>query len=124
MKYIKKINEHIEFDPNKKFVNGSIGDFFKDHGQINYRLYEDNILIFMGSTVDKKYRGQGIFKKQLYELIDKFQNSDMFVPITNKNIIELFLRNGFYIYNKPIRYWGKIKNGTNFFRPAGSWKPA
>jgi len=117
LKYLDYISESVS-DKNIKFKKGVIGNFEIDHGLINYRLYNDNVLIFMGSLVDENYRGQGIFKNQLLELLKKFGDMDIYVPISNDTIINLFLRLGFEIYNEPIRYWGKPENAINMFRPA------
>lgn len=114
LKYIEYIKENSGI----KFKKGAIGKFNIDHGQINYRLYDDNVLLFMGSLVDNNYQNQGIFKRQLSELLDKFGDRDIYVPISNDKIINLFLRLGFQVYDGPIRYWGKPENAINMYRPA------
>jgi GNAT superfamily N-acetyltransferase len=112
-----KYNEYIK-ENTVQNVNFESGIFETEHGEIRYRLYDDNVFLFMGSLVNKDYRGKGIFTEMLLQLIDKFKDRDIYVPISNKTIVNLFLRNGFVIYNHPIRYWGKPENAINMYRPA------
>jgi len=120
LKFNDYIRENNEVDPNmeRQVHQFEDGIFETSHGEIRYRLYDDNVLVFMVSHVEKAYRGQGIFKEMLLELLDKFKDKDIYVPISNKKIIDLFLRCGFDVYNKPIRYWGKTGNSINMFKKA------
>jgi ribosomal protein S18 acetylase RimI-like enzyme len=103
-------------------MNRNEGIKFKDdifrteHGSIRYRIYEDNIVIFMGSYVDKMYRGHGIFKEMLTTLLNQISIYDIYAPVSNSNVINLFKRMGFEIYNEPIRYWRQCENTTNMYK--------
>jgi len=87
--------------------------FRSEHGSIRYKIYDDNVVVFMGSYVDKNFRGQGIFNRMLDELFSTFSGKDVYIPISNDKIINHFLKLGFEIYDKPIRYWGKPENCVN-----------
>lgn len=94
--------------------------FKTEHGSIKYRIYEDNIVVFMGSYVDKMYRGNGIFKEMLITLLNQISIYDIYVPVSNSNLINLFNRLGFEVYNKPIRYWRQCENTINMYKKKGS----
>jgi len=94
---------------NRKFKFGEIGE-------IRYRLYDDDVVVFMGSYVDQNYRGQGIYTKMLYKLLSKLEGKKVYVPISNPNIINLFKRLGFEEVDGPIRYWGVLDKNVNYFK--------
>jgi predicted GNAT family acetyltransferase len=106
LKYLKFIKESKE-------PKSSIKEFKTEHSRIRYKEYEDSVINFMGSYVDKNFRGQGIFNKMLDKLFKKFKGKDVYIPISNDKIINHFLKLGFSIYDKPIRYWGKPENCIN-----------
>jgi len=114
MKHLKDFKIFEESDEEIKFKNKIFS--FENKGEIRYRVYEDDVIVFMGSYVDKKFRGQGIFKNMLLELLPEFNGKDVYVPISNKKIVELFLRLGFEIIKKPIRYWGNPENTINVYK--------
>lgn len=86
-------------------------------GYIKFRLYEDNILVFMGSYINTSERGKGYFKDMLRILLDEYPDKDIYVPISNDILINHFLKCGFQIYDNPIRYWNKPENCVNMFKP-------
>lgn len=90
--------------------------FRTDHGSIRYRIYEDDVVVFMGSYVDKMYRGQGIFKDMLETLLFQIDKYDIYVPVSNEVIINLFIRMGFEVVDRPIRYWRITENSTNMYK--------
>lgn len=106
LKYFQFIKESTE-------PKSVIKEFKTKHGRIRYKEYDDNVIVFMGSYVDKEFRGQGIFNKMLDELFLKFKGKDVYIPISNNKIINHFLKLGFEIYKKPIRYWGEPENCVN-----------
>lgn len=65
---------------------------------------------------DKQFRGGGIFKNMLTSLLENFKDYEIYVPVSNDIIINLFLKLGFEIYDKPIRRWCKTENSTNMYR--------
>ena len=85
-------------------------------GYIKFRLYEDDILIFMGSYINTPERGKGYFKEMLRILLDEYPDKDIYVPISNDILINHFLKSGFQIYDSPIRYWNKPENCVNMFK--------
>ena len=89
-------------------------------GNINYHYskkeegYPNGIIIFMGSYIKPKYRGEGRFKAMLYEFLNSFsEKTTVQVPISNKKIINLFERIGFEKVDK-IEYWGIPDNCRNY----------
>jgi ribosomal protein S18 acetylase RimI-like enzyme len=82
-------------------------------GSIRYKLYDDNVLVFMGSRVDSQYRGQGIFSELLEQILEKYKGYTIYVPLSTTTILALFLRLGFEVTEEPLRYWGKPENCTN-----------
>lgn len=85
----------------------------KKRGSIRYRLYEDNVLVFMGSRVDAKHRGQGIFSELLQQMLEKYKGYTIYVPLSTTTILDLFLRFGFEVTDESLRYWGKPENCVN-----------
>lgn len=79
-------------------------------GLIRYRVYDDNVLVFMGSRIDAKYRGQGIFSELLEKMLDTYKGYTIYVPLSTTTILALFLRLGFEVTEEPLRYWGKPEN--------------
>lgn len=86
-------------------------------GYIKFRLYQDNVLVFMGSYINTPERGKGYFKEMLRILLDEYSDKDIYVPISNEILIKKFTECGFKIYDNPIRYWNKPENCTNMFKP-------
>lgn len=100
-----------EFEP--KFKSGIEKDP-EGRGEIRWRYYEDGVLTFMGSFVDNKYRGQGIFDKMLNSLLSKQPKGTIVqVPLTKKFLVPYFQKFGFEIIDEPIRYWGYPDNSVN-----------
>jgi GNAT superfamily N-acetyltransferase len=97
-----------------KFVNKIFK--YKDIGEIRYRIYEDDVVIFMGSYVDKDYRGKGIFKMMINELLPNFDGKEVYIPLSNPIIINMFKDLGFVQIKEPIRYWGKPNNSVNVYK--------
>lgn len=84
--------------------------------EIRYRIYSDNVIEFMGSYTDPKHRGQGLFTELLNKFLDKYKGYVIYVPISNKKIIPMFLRLGFEETDEPLRYWGKLNNSLNVIK--------
>jgi ribosomal protein S18 acetylase RimI-like enzyme len=96
-----------------------------DHGYIEYyktnkTLPNDNntslpkgldLIIFMGSYVNKEYRGKGCFSKMFTELMSKYPTYTIQVAIQNHNLINFFKRNGFKDVPE-IEIWGSPSNCT------------
>lgn len=80
--------------------------------------YPNGLLVFMGSYIEKKYRGQGHYKEMVKTLLTMFpENTVVHVPIENKRILNMFLRMNFKQVDK-IEIWGspancKVLSGIN-----------
>lgn len=110
---IDKIKKGID---NKNGLKYEEKIFRTEHGTIKHRIYEDKVVVFMGSYVDKQFRGGGIFKNMLISLLENFKDYDIYVPVSNDIVINLFLKLNFEIYDAPIRRWGKTENSINMYR--------
>lgn len=72
--------------------------------------YPDGLLVFMGSFIEMKYRGEGHYKEMVRTLLASFpENTVVHIPIENKNILKMYLRMNFEIVNK-IEFWGSPAN--------------
>lgn len=114
MKNLTAFENFTDRNGNLKFKNYQHRN---KYGSIRYRIYDDDVAIFMGSYVDKQYRGKGIFKEMLNEVLEKLKNYDVYVPVSNPTIIDTFKKNGFIIYEQPIRYWKQTENSVNMYKP-------
>jgi len=118
MKYLKKFEE---LQTNTKFKKDKNGHKYKDgiltdeknRGSIRYRIYDDNMLEFMGSRTDVKYRGQGVFSDLLAQMLNTFKGYKIYVPLSNPTLVPMFLRLGFEVTEDKLRYWGKPENSVN-----------
>jgi predicted GNAT family N-acyltransferase len=87
-------------------------------GVINYNYYKDEkypngLLIFMGSYIPRKFRGQGKFKEMVNELFSQFQKgTEVQLAIANKHLIHMFEEMGFE-KTEDIEYWGSPSNTIN-----------
>lgn len=85
-------------------------------GEINYRYYDDGVVVFMGSFTDEKYRGRGVFKMLFTNLLDRLpKGTNVYVPLSSmgKKMIPMFNNLGFDETQEPLRYWGKPVNSIN-----------
>jgi hypothetical protein len=88
-----------------------------NRGEIKYRLYEDGVMIFMGSYVNDKYRGQGVYGNMLKILFTKLpKGTIVYAPPTRDFLVPYFKKLGFIIIDEPIRYWGKPENAVNMMK--------
>jgi len=93
--------------------------FKSEHGFIDYNYsinerYPYGLLIFLGSYVEKDFRGKGIFKYMVNELFKMFpKETEVHLAIANKHLVKYFKRKGFKETNQPLVYWGKPENTTN-----------
>lgn len=72
--------------------------------------YPNGLLVFMGSYVEKKYRGQGKFKDLVKTLFSLFPNgTEVHLGISNPIIVNMFTKNGFRQVGF-IEYWGSTTN--------------
>lgn len=108
------ITKYKLFESEKEPNFQSKKEKYEDIGEIRYRLYEDGILVFMGSYVDKEHRGKKIFDKMLQNLISKQKKgTTIYVPLTKDFLVPYFKKFGFEITKGPIRYWGDLDNSVN-----------
>jgi hypothetical protein len=96
-----------------EFISQSYDTIF---GSIDYCYfpklddYPNGLLVFMGSYIEKKYRGEGHYKEMVRALLSNFpENTIVHIPIENKHIMNMFLRMNFKIVDK-IEFWGKPAN--------------
>jgi len=89
-----------------------------EFGFINYSYIKPNdkyltgLLLFMGSYVNKEFRGKGKFKTLVKTLFNKFpDNTIVQVPLSNKNLISFFRRLEFYNV-ESIEYWNNPSNAV------------
>jgi hypothetical protein len=89
-----------------------------EFGFINYSYIEPNVkhstglLLFMGSYINKKFRGQGKFKELVKNLFNKFSdNTKVQVPLSNKSLVPFFKRLEFYNV-ESIEYWNNPSNAV------------
>ena len=82
--------------------------------EINYRIYDDNVIVLMGSRTDNKHRNKGYFKKLFDQLFLKYSKEyNIELCVCNKHLLPYFLRKGFKKTNLPVKYWNKVSNGIN-----------
>ena len=82
-------------------------------GNIDYH-YSDGLLIFLGSFIEKEYRGQGKWKEMVDTLFKMFpKGTKVQVPVTKKFLVDFFESKGFKKVEK-IEYWGNPINTINF----------
>lgn len=90
--------------------------FSKPYGFIDYHYaitdsYKNGLLLFMGSYVDKKERGKGLFKIMVKELFLLFpKQTEVQVALSNKNLVHFFKSELNFIETQSIEYWGKPEN--------------
>lgn len=93
--------------------------FEKYYGFIDYHYsieekHPHGILVFLGSLIYKKFRGNGLFKPMIEEFLSKFpQNTEVHLTISNKKILGLFKDLGFIETKEPLEFWGNPSNALN-----------
>jgi len=72
--------------------------------------YPKGLLVFMGSYIEKKYRGAGHYRDMVRTLLMSFpEETIVHIPIENKHILNMYLRMDFKIVEK-IEFWGSPSN--------------
>jgi tRNA A58 N-methylase Trm61 len=93
--------------------------FETTYGFIDYHYsiedsYPHGILIFLGSYINKEFRGKGLFRPMLKEFFNKFpKKTEVQLVLSNKKIVNLFKDFGLTETNENIEYWGKPSNTIN-----------
>jgi hypothetical protein len=83
-----------------------------EFGFIYYSFIEPNLLVFMGSYVNREHRGKGKFTELANELFSKFPKGTIVqASPTNKKLVNFFEKRGFYRVEK-IEYWGSPSNAV------------
>ena len=83
---------------------------FIDFDVIVNENYPDGLLLFMGSYIEKKYRGQGKFKQMVLDLFSQMpRGTRVQVALANHKLVNMFKKLGFKEVDS-IEYWGKPDN--------------
>lgn len=95
-----------------KFKSEKIDDItrlnYEDKGYIDFRI-KDNLLVWDCHT-DKKYRGQGIFKKLLDELNLRYPDKTFCAAVANKKLVPYLEKIGYKKTMDVIPFWGRPSN--------------
>lgn len=90
----------------------------KEYGFIDYHYsvnedYPNGLLLFLGSYIKKQYRGNGLFKQMVYELINHFpKGTEIQVALSNMNLVHFFKEELKFNLTDKIEYWGKPENAV------------
>ena len=81
---------------------------YDNKGYIEYRI-KDNLLIWDCYTY-KRYRGQGVFKKLLDELNNRYPDKIFCAAVANKKLIPYLEKIGYKKTKEGLPFWGKPSN--------------
>jgi ribosomal protein S18 acetylase RimI-like enzyme len=108
---IKSNHGYIEYYKKKNLVKESPNDLPANDSNNGLSSKGLGLIVFMGSYVDKEYRGKGCFTEMFRELMSKYPTYTIQVAIQNPVLISFFKRNGFEVVPE-IEIWGNPSNCT------------
>lgn len=82
-------------------------------GELCYKIDSYGIVL-IGTYIDAQYRGKGYFKILLQSLMNKHQNTVIYICCIKDFIFPTIEKMGFERIDEPVPFWGIVSNGINF----------
>lgn len=71
-------------------------------------------IVLIGTYINSEYRGKGYFKILLKSLMNKYENTVIYICCIEPFIYSTIEKMGFQKIEEPVPLWGIMSNGTNF----------